>query len=95
MTIVTSVPTAAWSSDYGPFTRTVWLQVRKGWIVLNCDATAPSDINDGVRLYAADQVGPIEINVVDGSTITNMEFRVSDPGNSGAEFWYSEFPASV
>ncbi len=90
----TQIPTNAWSSDYGPFTRRVWLQVRKGWVVLNYDATAPDDITDGIRLYAHDQVGPVEIDVVDGTTITDFAFRLSDPGETAAEVWYSEWPAA-
>ncbi len=92
LTGATQIPTDDWSSDYGPFTRPVWLQVRKGWVVLNFDATAPTDITDGVRLYQADQVGPVEIPLPDGAT--DFGFRISDPGNSGAIVWYSQFPAA-
>jgi hypothetical protein len=94
MTVVTDIPRAAWTSNIGPFTRRVWLQVRKGWVVLNYDATAPNDVTDGIRLYQHDEVGPIAFDMVDGSTITSMSFRLSDPGGTGAEVWYSEFPVA-
>ncbi len=99
MTIVNSItsptviPSNAWGTDIGPFTKPVWIQIRKGEVHLNYDSSRPSDSNltDGVRLFQADQVGPVEIPV-DGAVVTTTTFRLSNPSGREAEVWYAPFP---